>query len=85
MSTANTATVIMTDDITARLQNFLSWDNAEEAIKEIQLLRKIAYDWEQTAKMLAIDLGNSELAYEIYEDIQDGLYDKVRERLVRKE
>jgi hypothetical protein len=73
----------MSDDIVDRLQNRLFWSDAEEAIKEIVALRKTAYDWEQTAKMLAIDLGNVELAYEIYEDIQDGLYDKVRERLRR--
>jgi hypothetical protein len=73
----------VTNDITARLKSFLSWGNAEEAIKEIEFLRKAAYDWEQTAKMLAIDLGDAELAYEVYEDIQSGLYDKVRERMHR--
>lgn len=72
----------MSDDITTRLGNFLSWPNAEAAIREIEILRKMVRDWEQTAKMLAMDLGRIEYAVEIYEDIQDGLYDKVRERLI---
>ena len=38
-------------------------------------------DWEQTAKMLAMDLGNLEYAQEIYDDVSDGLYEKVRERI----
>lgn len=71
----------MSDDIVTRLQTRLFWSDADEAIKEIVALRKAAHNWEQTAKMLAIDLGNSEIAYELYEDIADGLYDKVRERL----
>ena len=36
---------------------------------------------EQTARMLAIDLGHVEYADAVYEDVRDGLYDKVRERL----
>jgi hypothetical protein len=71
----------VSDDIVDRLKNRLFWSDANDAIKEIQLLRKMSYDWEQVAKMLAIDLGNAELAYEIYEDVQNGLYDKVRERM----
>ena len=71
----------MTNDITSKLGNFLSWENAEEAIKEIEFLRKEAADWKQTAEMLAIDLGKIEYAAAVYEDIQSGLYDKVRERL----
>jgi hypothetical protein len=71
----------MQDDITVRLGNFLSWDNAEEAILEIELLRKMVADWEQTAQMLAMDLGNFKFAEKIYDDVADGLYDKVRERI----
>ncbi len=69
------------NDITTRLRTFLSWDNAEEAIKEIEFLRKEAADWKQTAEMLAIDLGKIEYAAAVYDDVQSGLYDKVRERM----
>jgi hypothetical protein len=71
----------MSVDIVSRLRKMLSWDNAEEAVQEIEILRKMVRDWEQTAKMLAMDLGDIEFADEIYEDVQSGLYDKVRERL----
>jgi hypothetical protein len=71
----------MTEDITKRLRDLLSWENADEAILEIQILRQMVRDWEQTAKMLAMDLGNLEYAQEIYDDVADGLYEKVRERL----
>jgi hypothetical protein len=71
----------MTNDITSKLGNFLSWENAEEAIKEIEFLRKEAADWKQTAQMLAMDLGKIEYAAVVYDDVQSGLYDKVRERL----
>lgn len=43
---------------------------------------KAAQDWKKTAEALAIDLGNIGSAQEVYEDIADGLYDKVRERMV---
>lgn len=71
----------MSEDITVRLRDFLSWENADEAILEIQILRQMVRDWEQTARMLAMDLGNLEYAQEIYDDVADGLYEKVRERL----
>ena len=71
----------MLDDITVRLRDLLSWENADEAILEIQILRQMVRDWEQTAKMLAMDLGNLEYAQEIYDDVSDGLYEKVRERI----
>ena len=71
----------MTEDITVRLRDFLSWEHADEAILEIQILRQMVRDWEQTARMLAMDLGNLEYAQEIYDDVADGLYEKVRERL----
>jgi hypothetical protein len=71
----------MTNDITSKLGNFLSWENAEEAIKEIEFLRKEAADWKQTAQMLAMDLGKIEYAAAVYDDVQSGLYEKVRERI----
>lgn len=71
----------MLDDITVRLRDFLSWENADEAILEIQTLRQDVRDWKQTAEMLAIDLGKIEYAAVIHEDVQDGIYDKVRERI----
>jgi hypothetical protein len=71
----------MTEDIVNRLENRLFWSDAEEAANEIQLLRKIADDWRQTAKTLALDLGHAEYAQEVYEDISSGLYDKVRGRI----
>ena len=72
----------MSEDITVKLQDFLSWENAHEAVSEIQILRKIANDWKQTAKILAMDLGHVEYAEEIFEDIASGLYDKVRGRMI---
>jgi hypothetical protein len=71
----------MPEDITVRLRDLLSWENADEAILEIQILRQMVRDWEQTAKMLAMDLGSLEFAQEIYDDVSDGLYEKVRERI----
>lgn len=75
----------MKTDITTRLKTFLSWDNSEEAVKEIEFLRKEVADWKQTAQMLAMDLGKIEYAAEIYDDVQSGLYEKVRERLKNNE
>ena len=40
-----------------------------------------ARDWEETARVLAMDIGHPENADSIYEDVRDGLYDKVRERI----
>lgn len=71
----------MSEDITVRLRDLLSWGNSEEAIKEIEFLRKEVAGWKQTAQMLAMDLGKIEYAAEIYDDVQSGLYEKVRERL----
>jgi hypothetical protein len=53
--------------------------------EEILILRKMVLDWEQTAKMLAMDLGHIEYADSIYDDIQSGLYEKVRIRLRHEE
>jgi hypothetical protein len=71
----------MPKDITVRLRDLLSWENADEAILEIQILRQMVRDWEQTAKMLAMDLGSLQFAQEIYDDVSHGLYEKVRERI----
>jgi len=43
--------------------------------------RKIAYDWKQTAEMLAIDLGDKKIADEVYEGIRDRMYKNIRERM----
>jgi hypothetical protein len=74
----------MIEDIVKRLRNRLFWSDAEEAITEIETLRQMVRNWEETARMLAMDLGNPEYADEVYEDIRDGLYEKVRARLYRE-
>ena len=43
--------------------------------------KKIADDWRKTAKALAVTLGNADIASDVYEDIKDGLYDTIRERM----
>jgi len=53
----------------------------QDMITEIKHWKKIANDWQQTAEMLAIDHGDVQIAMELYMDIKDGLYDKVRERI----
>jgi hypothetical protein len=75
----------MAEDITVRLRDFLSWENADEAIMEIRILRQMVRDWEQTAKMLAMDLGKIEYATTLYDDVSEGLYEKVRERIKSSE
>jgi hypothetical protein len=75
----------MSEDITVRLKDLLSWEHADEAIMEIRILRQMVRDWEQTAKMLAMDLGSLEYAQEIYDDVSEGLYEKVRERIKSSE
>lgn len=72
----------MNEDIVNRLENRLFWSDAEEAISEIKNLRKIAADWKETAQLLAVDLGKIEYAQALYEDISDGIYDKVRKRMI---
>jgi hypothetical protein len=71
----------MIEDIVKRLKHRLFWSDADEAIAEIELLRKTVSDWEKTAKILALDLGHPEYAAEVYDDIRSGLYDKVRGRM----
>jgi hypothetical protein len=56
----------------------------QDMITEIKYWKKTATDWQQTAKMLAIDLGDVEIATEVYEDIRDGLHDRVRERMKKE-
>lgn len=53
----------------------------QDMITEIKHWKKTSQDWQQTAEMLAMDLGDVQIAFELYADIKDGLYDKVRERL----
>jgi hypothetical protein len=75
------------------MNNTLSWfafilshrSKKRQMHDEILILRKMVLDWEQTAKMLAMDLGHIEYADSIYEDIQSGLYEKVRVRLRHEE
>jgi hypothetical protein len=45
------------------------------------LWRKIAYDWKQTAEMLAIELGDKKIADDVYEGIRDRMYKNVRKRM----
>jgi hypothetical protein len=56
----------------------------QDMITEIKHWKKIANDWQQTAEMLAIDLGDVQIATEVYEDIKGGLYDRVRERMKKE-
>jgi hypothetical protein len=53
----------------------------QDMITEIKYWKKIATDWQQTAEMLAIELGDVSIAHELYDDISSGLYEKVRSRL----
>jgi len=52
-----------------------------EKTTDIRVLQKIASDWQQTAEMLAIEVGDVSIAHELYDDISSGLYEKVRSRL----
>ena len=52
-----------------------------DAADEIERLRKMVRDWKQTAEMLSMDLGRVEYAQAVYEDVSEGLYKKVRERI----
>ena len=49
---------------------------------DIQNWKKIADDWRKTSLALAQDLGNQDIAIDLYEDIRSGLYDTVRERML---
>lgn len=75
----------MDEDIIEKMKNRLFWSDAEEAITEIHLLRQMVQDWKQTAEMLAMDLGKVEYAQAVYEDVSEGLYEKVRERIKSSE
>ena len=44
--------------------------------------KKNADDWRQVAIALATDAGDPDMAIDCYEDIRDGLYDTVRERMI---
>ena len=56
-------------------------DNPHGIHTEADKWRITAHQWMRTAEMLAIDLGDINIAKEVYEDIRSGLYDKVRERI----
>jgi hypothetical protein len=49
--------------------------------EEIEYWRRIANHWQQTAEILAIEVGDVSIAHELYDDISSGLYEKVRSRL----
>ena len=55
--------------------------NESQSESDIQRWKKIADDWRKTAKALAVTLGNADIASDVYEDIKDGLYDTIRERM----
>ena len=58
-----------------------SFNQIKDLESDIQLWRKIADDWRKVAIALATDAGNPDMAADCYEDIRDGLYDTVRERM----
>lgn len=62
-----------------------TFNRMKELEHENEQLRKAVGDWKQTAEMLAMDLGDIEYASDIHLDIQEGLYEKVRERLRTKD
>jgi hypothetical protein len=56
--------------------------NESQSESDIQLWKKIADDWRKTSLALAQDLGNQDIAIDLYEDIRSGLYDTIRERML---
>ena len=54
----------------------------KELEQRIELSKKMISNWKETAEALAISLGDVEIAQNVYEDIRDGLYDIVRERMI---
>jgi len=64
------------------IMNMEAFRESKEIEYEVQRWKKIADDWRKTAEALAISLGDLEIAQNVYEDIRDGLYDIVRERMI---
>ena len=58
-----------------------SFNEIKDLEHDIQKWKKIADDWRQAAIALATDAGDPHMAADCYEDIRDGLYDTVRERM----
>lgn len=58
-----------------------SFNEIKKLEHDIQKWKEIADDWRQVAIALATDAGNPDIAIDCYEDIRDGLYDTVRERM----
>lgn len=54
----------------------------KELENKIELYKTMIANWKETAQALAISLGDVEIAQNVYEDIRDGLYDIVRERMI---
>jgi len=48
----------------------------------IELYQKMTANWKETAEALAISLGDADIASDVYEDIRDGLYEVVRDRMI---
>jgi hypothetical protein len=55
---------------------------SKELEDDIKIYKKIIADWKETAEALAISLGDVEIAQDVYQDIRDGLYEVVRERMI---
>jgi hypothetical protein len=58
-----------------------SFNEIKDLEFEVQKWKKIADDWRQVAIALATDAGNPDMAIDCYEDIREGLYQTVRERM----
>ena len=58
-----------------------SFNEIKKLEDDIKRWKKIADDWRQAAIALAADAGDPHMAADCYEDIRDGLYDTVRERM----
>jgi len=58
-----------------------SFNEIKKLEDDIKRWKKIADDWRQAAIALATDAGDPHMAADCYEDIRDGLYDTVRERM----
>jgi len=63
------------------IMNMEAFRESKEIEDELKKWKKIADDWRQVAIALATDAGDPHMAIDCYEDIRDGLYDTVRERM----
>jgi hypothetical protein len=72
---------IQMDKTKILVTNKASFNEIKKLEDDIQKWKKIADDWRQVAIALATDAGDPYMATDCYEDIRDGLYDTVRERM----